>query len=291
MRFADRWKCLFSRSLCVFSAGFQEQKPSRTPVGLGRVERWRGGVGFGIIPFQGFPVGVSLAAYRAPFPPPARRTGRADLQHPALGRTSPSGPRSLLGTRSSPDRKVASGTLGILWLLGRSQSHSPCPFRQRARTEAPLLRRHYPASTLLRASPSPTRPDLALAGLSVAACLPPSTIGFPCFLHVPSMHAAALYPGGPARCVHRCLPLSRWPSPSYCRVGVHVTLFEASSSVHLCYGLHLRGITIRDPFHRRLRRLRCLRRRFDCYWASDPSQAGLSPAETHKHSRRTVGRQ
>ena len=42
------------------------------------------------------------------------------------------------------------------------------------------------------------------------------------------------------------------------------------------------------PFHRRLRRLRCLPRRFDCYWASDPSQAGLTPAETHMHSRRTV---
>jgi len=42
-----------------------------------------------------------------------------------------------------------------------------------------------------------------------------------------------------------------------------------------------------DPFHRRLRRIRCLLRRFDCYWASDPSQAGLSPARIHTHSRRT----
>ena len=42
-----------------------------------------------------------------------------------------------------------------------------------------------------------------------------------------------------------------------------------------------------DPFHRRLRRIRCLLRRFDCYWASDPSQAGLPPAKIHTHSRRT----
>jgi len=42
-----------------------------------------------------------------------------------------------------------------------------------------------------------------------------------------------------------------------------------------------------DPFHQRLRRIRCLLRRFDCYWASDPSQAGLSPARIHTHSRRT----
>ena len=42
-----------------------------------------------------------------------------------------------------------------------------------------------------------------------------------------------------------------------------------------------------DPLHRRLRRIRCLLRRFDCYWASDPSQAGLPPARIHTHSRRT----
>ena len=42
-----------------------------------------------------------------------------------------------------------------------------------------------------------------------------------------------------------------------------------------------------DPFHRRLRRIRYLLRRFDCYWASDPSQAGLPPAKIHTHSRRT----
>ncbi len=45
-----------------------------------------------------------------------------------------------------------------------------------------------------------------------------------------------------------------------------------------------------DPFYRRLRRIRCLLRRFDCYWVSDPSQAGLSPAETHIHSWRTARR-
>ena len=51
----------------------------------GRVERWRGGVGFGVIPCLGFPVCVSIAACRAPFPPPAHQTGRADFPHPAFG--------------------------------------------------------------------------------------------------------------------------------------------------------------------------------------------------------------
>jgi hypothetical protein len=54
----------------------------------GRVERWRGGVGFDIILFRGFPGCVSIVACRAPFPPPAHRTGRADFPHPALGQGS-----------------------------------------------------------------------------------------------------------------------------------------------------------------------------------------------------------
>jgi hypothetical protein len=65
------------------------------------------------------------------------------------------------------------GRSGSFVLLGRSQSQSLCPFHQRARSEAPLLRRHYPVSTLLRASPPPTRPDLALAGCPLRL-LPPS---------------------------------------------------------------------------------------------------------------------
>ena len=56
-------------------------------------------------------------------------------------------------------------------MLGRSQSQSLCPFHQRARSEAPWLHRHYPASTLLRASPPPMRPGLALAGCPLR--LPP----------------------------------------------------------------------------------------------------------------------
>ena len=54
-----------------------------------RVERWRGGVGFGIVPCRGFPVCASIAACHAPFPPPAHRTGRADFPHRALRLASP----------------------------------------------------------------------------------------------------------------------------------------------------------------------------------------------------------
>ena len=51
---------------------------------IGRVEVWRGGLGFGLLPCQGFPVRGAISACHAPFPHPAHRTGRADFPHPAL---------------------------------------------------------------------------------------------------------------------------------------------------------------------------------------------------------------
>ena len=43
-----------------------------------------------------------------------------------------------------------------------------------------------------------------------------------------------------------------------------------------------------DPFHRKLRQLRCLRCRFDCYRVErTSSRAGVAPAEVQRLSRRT----
>src|SRR5258708_12337711 len=43
-----------------------------------------------------------------------------------------------------------------------------------------------------------------------------------------------------------------------------------------------------DPLHRKLRQLRCLRRRFDCYRVErTSSRAGVAPAEVQRLSRRT----
>jgi len=46
--------------------------------------------------------------------------------------------------------------------------------------------------------------------------------------------------------------------------------------------------SLNDPFHRKLRQLRCLRCRFDCYRVErTSSRAGLAPAEVQRLSRRT----
>ena len=181
--------------------------------------------------------------------------------------------------------KSLPGRSGSFVLLGRSQSQSLCPFRQRARSEAPLLHRHYPVSSLLRASPPPTRPGLALAGCPLR--LPPLSLSVSrasrAFLrYMPSLSTpvepqSAFIAFLPLQC---CLPQMSVRSASTSNVSrphraftcVTACIFAGSPS---------------DPFHRRLRRIRCLLRRFDCYWASDPSQAGLPPAKIHTHSRRT----
>src|SRR5205809_1162996 len=49
--------------------------------------------------------------------------------------------------------------------------------------------------------------------------------------------------------------------------------------------------SLNDPFHRKLRQLRCLRCRFDCYRVErTSSRAGVSPAEVQRLSRRTSAR-
>ena len=69
---------------------------------------------------------------------------------------------------------------------GNRHGHSrdPCPFGHRSSPEAPSLCRHYPASSVLRASPPPCRPDLGPRGLSVGACHATGQ-GFPCCVHSP----------------------------------------------------------------------------------------------------------
>ena len=79
----------------------------------------------------------------------------------------------------------------LLELLGVSTSlHVLASFLRCSRTEAPSLRRHYPASPVLRASPPPRRPKLVLADSRLASTR--HRRGFPCCC---------------------CLPLARMPPP------------------------------------------------------------------------------
>ena len=119
----------------------------------------------------------------------------------------------------------------LVIIRGNRHSHSrdPCPFGHRSSPEAPSLRRRYPASPVLQASPPPCRPDLALAGCRLARATPPDRASR--VASIPLFHACCRhYPGGTCRCMCRSLPDRCQPSPFPWRVGFRITRFEACSA-------------------------------------------------------------
>ena len=90
-------------------------------------------------------------------------------------------------------------------LQAHRQSPSPRHLRKRTRSQGPLLRRHYPASTLIRPCPTPAMAvacrDVEAATLAHDGSPPITRTTFPtCRAH---------YPGGSSGCACRLLPRSR----------------------------------------------------------------------------------
>jgi hypothetical protein len=157
-------------------------------------------------------------------------------------------------------------------------------------TEAPFLRRSYPASSVLRTSPPPHTARLVSRELPVD---PDSDHrwGFPGCVWSPIRICHRHYPGrsdgaGSLVYLHR-----RRPSLCNSQVGSCNCFFGACSAF-----THVMACTLAespsDPLHRRLRQLRYLRCRFDCYRVErTSSRAGLAPAEVQRLSRRTWSRE
>ena len=168
--------------------------------------------------------------------------------------------------------------------ISRSRSFGRSPG-----TEVPSLHRRYPASTVLRASPTPPRPGLSLAGVRLADTrhrLEVSRVASISFCR----HAVAITPAGPRRGIGRS-PDSprRRPSPS----------FAGSAPAFAFSRPARRSLTLRpacsrsrynDPFHRRLRQVRYLLCRSDCYRLERPVAGWeLHPLKNDTFSRRTTG--
>ena len=148
-----------------------------------------------------------------------------------------------------------------------------------------MLHRHYPASSLLRASPPPRRPDLALAGFPLCRFAPSSSVSRASRAFLRSMPSSQprrnrrvrLSLASPVALAFPGCPTGRLPHLSFSR----------SRRTFTCVTAWIFAGSPSDPLSRRLRQVRFLPCRFNSYWASDSSQAGLPPAETHTHSRRT----
>ena len=113
----------------------------------------------------------------------------------------------------------------------RRQSHSrrPSSLRHPSTPEAPFLDGHYPASSVLRASPPPCRPSLPLAGFRLPRAR--HRQGFPCCyaFHLPCM-PTPLPRRKPAGALVALFPAGRRPSPVSRRVDFRNNRFEACSA-------------------------------------------------------------
>ena len=153
-------------------------------------------------------------------------------------------------------------------------------------TEAPSLRRSYPASSVVRTSPPPHTAWPSSRELPVDPCRD-HRWGFPCCVWSPMPTCHRHYPG---RFDGACsLVYLHRQRPSLCnsQVGSCNCFFEACSAF-----THVMACTLAespsDPLHRKLRQPRCLRCRFDCYRAErTSSRAGVTSAEVQR-LRRTV---
>src|ERR1700741_4256918 len=151
-----------------------------------------------------------------------------------------------------------------------------CRFERLPSTEAPFLRRCYSASSVIRTSPPPqtAQPgshELLVDPRAVPAGAPRVASGPRC------LQAVANTPAGPMK-----------PVSSHCSIGVGLPRPKGGSAPASPVSRPAqRSLVLRpacspsrlcDPLHRRLQRLRCLHRCFDCYRAErTSSRAGLAP--------------
>ena len=230
----------------------------------------------------------------APFPRPAHRTGRADFPHPALGegithlRVTPPATSEL---PTGGDRLVASRR--VLRRFLRSPS-TEAPSRSRAVTWAarsPPALPGFIGTTGLSAIPN--GPDLSLAGFRLKATRL-HRWDFPCCVVVLCKHAVAITPAGPSMSCRSTGFALRLRPPTMAAFPVLANGSAPALSVSrparrsLLVTACLLAKSPCDPLHRRLRRLRCLRRRSDCYRLERPFAGRVSvPLKNDAFARRT----
>ena len=186
----------------------------------------------------------------------------------AFRHTLPALPRQLhLKTKLVPESPRLS--LGVLGLR-----HSPdrCPLHKRVRSQAPFLRRRYPASSVLRACPPPHTPRPVPHGLPVGVSPPP--LGLPVLRRTSLyMHAVANTPAGPSGA--RVAVFSNDGGLPWLTIGSAPALqFSRLAQRSLRVTACILAEAPCDPLHRRLRRFRCLRHRSGCYRLKQPLSGG-----------------
>jgi len=143
--------------------------------------------------------------------------------------------------------------------------HVLCCLLRPSLTEVPSLRRSYPASSVLRTSPPPHTARPGSRELPVDPHCD-HRWGFPCCVWSPVSACRRHYPGRTdgTDSLFAAPSASTFPTLQLGRLLHYI--FRGLLSVHSRYNLQTRRVALCDPLHRRLRRLRCLHRRSDCFY-------------------------
>ncbi len=172
------------------------------------------------------------------FHSPAHQTGRADFPHPAFRLASLANTRWLCSlsvvTPTTLPSSMASKVLSVtaqplVELIGKANLQAVGLFQELARSQAPFLDRHYPASSVLRACPPPQTTWPAPHGVPVESH-DLSSLGLPGGgVDSSYTHAIASTPAGPVETCRSLLDQRR-PSPSVWQVGSRIARFEDCSA-------------------------------------------------------------
>ena len=166
---------------------------------------------------------------------PALRTVAWPASHRACSRLDGTEPVRLNSFTYAWD---ASGILALNAGSRHHHSRQPSSFRHRSSPEAPFLDRHYPVSSVLRASPPPCRPGLPLAGFRLMRTH--HRQGFPCCIHPPPKCVPPPIPrrNRPVRPSLASLPMAAFPVLPPGRLPHYP--FRGLLSVHSRCGPHVR---------------------------------------------------
>jgi hypothetical protein len=147
----------------------------------------------------------------------------------------------------SPCGRALSEASGyFLVLLGSSPITDPRLLRKRARSQGPFLRRHYPASQVVRPCPTPARPAVLATALEAR---PPAVTGLPRLPGSPFQRAVPITPADRNGCICRLLPHSTRPSPCS-QAGRHPQFhFRGLLRLHSGYGPLDRSAAYSDLCH------------------------------------------
>ena len=173
----------------------------------------------------------------APFPIPAHQTERADFRHSAFRPASPQSARRSAARcwcRATTPRHVTYLRLADTsfpltdpdrsrCLQAHRQSPSPRRLQKHAKSQGPLLRRHYPTSTLVRPCPTPA---IAVALRDVEDATLASN-GSPPITRTTFPTCRAHYPGGSSGCACRLLPTLVGAFPKWQEGRIRIVTFEA----------------------------------------------------------------